>query len=416
MLIGVDVTSIERVAAVVARTPRFATRIFTEHERERAAPKPERWATSWAAKEAVRKLYSSAGLPMPAYHDVEVVRRRGRPPQVAVAGALVPVALTLTHDAGVAIAVAAVDGAAAHALRPTSQLPDGFVLAPRPGDAHKGTFGHVYVVAGAAPYTGAPHLAAYGAARGGAGLVTVCVPQTIHHVVAARCIEVMPLALPDDAAGVLTPVALAVLRDAMAAADALVIGPGIGTAAKTQDAFLDIVRALPCPAVVDADGLNIAARTGLRWRDVPQPVVITPHPAEMARLRRCDTADVQRDREGTALAYAREHGVTVVLKGSGTVVASPDGAVHVDTHHVVALATGGTGDVLAGVTGAMLAQGLAPHDAAVAAVTVHAEAGERVQQRQGRAGALASDVLDALPEAQEALRNALERRARGASG
>jgi NAD(P)H-hydrate epimerase len=160
--------------------------------------------------------------------------------------------------------------------------------------------------------------------------------------------------------------------------------------------------------VVDADGLNIAAAQGVDWRRSGQPVVITPHPAEMARLAGSDTRAVQSRRLETASAYAASTGVVVVLKGAETVVAAPDGRVHVDRHRVVALATGGTGDVLAGLCGAMLAGHLEPFDAAVAAVTVHAEAGAAVQAERGRAGALAGDVLDRLPEAQERLRRALE--------
>ncbi len=125
---------------------------------------------------------------------------------------------------------------------------------------------------------------------------------------------------------------------------------------------------------------------------------------------------MQRDRQAIATLYARERNVVLVLKGAETVIAAPDGRIHVDTHRVVALASGGTGDVLAGLLGAMLAQGLEAFDAAVAAVTVHANAGLLVQARRGRAGALASDIIDALPEAQERLRRAIRRDAGARQG
>ncbi len=405
MLIGVDVTSIERIGAVVERSPRFVTRIYTAHEQERCAGKPQRWASSWAAKEAVRKLYSAGGEAMPAYRDIEVVRRRGRAPRVAVRGVETPLALSLTHDAGVAIAVVAARGGRG---RPLPQPPAGFRLPARPDDANKGTFGRVVVVAGARNFTGAPRLAAMGAARGGAGLVTLCVPGAIHAIVAAGCLEVMPAALPDGGRGVLSRDALPALRDLADGADAMVVGPGLGRADETADALLEILRTLPCPAVVDADGLNLAAARNFDWHECPRPAVLTPHPAEMGRLLGRDTAAVQSDRTGMAIAFARDRGVTLVLKGSETVVAAADGRVHVDAHHVVALATGGTGDVLAGLVASLLAQGLEPFDAAVAAVTIHAEAGVMVQARRGRAGAVASDLLDALPAAQEALRRVLD--------
>src|SRR6266516_4913940 len=211
----------------------------------------------------------------------------------------------------------------------------------------------------------------------------------------------MPTALPDAGSGVLNAGALDSLRERLRTAEALVIGPGLGRSAETERALLAVLQPLPCPAVVDADALNIAALARFDWRSCEQPVVITPHPAEMARLAGLETPVVQADRQAVAARYARENDVVVVLKGAGTVIATPDGRLHVDTHRVVALASGGTGDVLAGVIGGFIAQGLSAFDAAVAGVVVHAEAGMLVQAQRGRAGALASDVLDMLPAAQE---------------
>ena len=409
MLVGVDVTSIERVGAAVARNPRFIARIYTPHEQSACAGKPQRWASSWAAKEAVKKLYSSGGDAMPAYRDIEVVRSRGRPPRIRVRGEETNIALSLTHDAGVAIAVAVRRGRGG-TERP--DLPEGLRLPDRPDDGNKGTFGRVVVVAGARGYTGAPQLAAMGAARGGAGLVRVCVPEGIYAIVAAHSLEVMPVPLPDGGAGVLSRDALGTLQEHLRTADAVVIGPGIGRAQETENLLFEVLRSLPSPAVVDADALNLVAARQFDWHACAQPVVITPHPAEMARLAGLETAVVQSDRTGLARSYARDHGVIVVLKGAETVVASPAGKVHVDTHRVVALATGGTGDVLAGLIGSLLAQGLDAFDAAVAGVTIHAEGGLIVQARRGRAGGLASDLLEALPAAQERIRQAMERRNR----
>jgi hydroxyethylthiazole kinase-like uncharacterized protein yjeF len=409
MLVGVDVTSIERVGSLAARSPRFVSRIYTAHEQAACAGKPQRWASSWAAKEAVKKLYSSGGDAMPAYRDIEVVRSRGRPPRIRVRGEETNIALSLTHDAGVAIAVALRGGRPGKG-RP--DVPEGLRLPDRPDDGNKGTFGRVLVVAGARGYTGAPQLAAMGAARGGAGLVTLCVPEGIYAIVAAHSLEVMPAPLPDGGTGVLSRDGLETLRERLRTADALVIGPGIGRAQETEALLFDVLRSLPSPAVVDADALNLAAARDFDWHVCSQPVVITPHPAEMARLAGIETAVVQSDRIGLARAYARERGVIVVLKGAETVVASPAGKVHVDTHRVVALATGGTGDVLAGLIGSLLAQGLDAFDAAVAGVTIHAEAGLLVQAKRGRAGGLASDLLDALPAAQERIRQAMEQRNR----
>jgi NAD(P)H-hydrate epimerase len=218
----------------------------------------------------------------------------------------------------------------------------------------------------------------------------------------------MPTPLPDAGTGALHPDALPVLRERLAAADALVVGPGLGRSEATVRALLEVLHRLPCPAVVDADALNSVAGSGNVWKSIEQPVVVTPHPAEMGRLAGITTDAVQADRIGTAERFAQEHGVVVVLKGAETVVAATGHPTHIDRHRIVALATGGTGDVLAGLIGSLLAQGLSARDAAVAGVTVHAQAGVMVQARRGRAGALASDVIDTLPAAQELLRQALE--------
>jgi hydroxyethylthiazole kinase-like uncharacterized protein yjeF len=405
MLVGLDVVSVDRVATLVGRNARFAVRVFTAQERRDCEGHPQRWASTWAAKEAVRKLHAAAGLPLPAFAAVEVRRMPHGPPRLRVGGRVDTVALSLSHDAGLAAAVAAASpGALGPALRVAADLR----LPERPDDAHKGTFGRVVVIAGSRGFTGAPVLASLGAARGGAGLVSLCVPESIYPIVATRCLEVMPAPIPDEGSGTLPSAPVQQLEQQIATADAVVLGPGLGRAAATGDAVVRILDTVPCPTVVDADALNIVAERGHAWRRGGAPFVITPHPAEMGRLAHLETAVVQGDRSNVATAYARDHGVVVVLKGSETIVAAPDGRTHVDAHRVVALATGGTGDVLAGVCGAMIAQGLEAFDAAVAAVTVHAEAGLRVQAERGRAGALASDLLEALPAAQEDIRRALE--------
>ena len=412
--VGVDAATVSRIAAVAERRPRFLQRIYTERERQRCAGHPERLATRWAAKEAVKKLLGSLGeYPLPLYKEIEVVNRRGGAPTALVRGVDRGIALTLTHERDLAVAVAIlVAQPDALTLPLSAPLAGDVVLPPRPAEGHKGTFGTVVVVAGAYGFTGAAYLSSMGAARGGAGLIRVCVPQAIYPVLATKCIEVMAHALPDAGRGTLGDDSLDVLRrEHLPHAGAVVVGPGLGQAPETQHAVVVLLRTLPRPAVVDADGLNIAAAHDVDWRASGQPIVLTPHPAEMGRLARLDTAQVQADRTGTAQRYARERGVVVVLKGAQTVVAAPDGRLHVDNHAgIVALATGGTGDVLAGLIGALLAAGADAFDAAVAGVTVHAEAGAAVQAERGRAGALAGDLLEALPAAQERLRRAIERR------
>ena len=271
MVVGVDVTVVDRIAAALRRHPRFAQKIYTDSEQRYAAAKPERWASRWAAKEAVKKVYGSMGERIPAYKDIEVVRRRGGAPQVHVRGEPTDIALSLTHDGGLAIAVAVNRAVAGGTRSPTR--PEGLALAARPDDANKGTFGRVVVVAGSKDFTGAPRLAAMGAARGGAGLVEVCVPEGIHSIVATGSLEVMPTSLPDSGTGALHRDALPVLRARIEKADALVIGPGLGRTPDTSAALLELLVGLPCPAVVDADALNIAASAGFDWHACGQPII-----------------------------------------------------------------------------------------------------------------------------------------------
>jgi ADP-dependent NAD(P)H-hydrate dehydratase / NAD(P)H-hydrate epimerase len=253
-------------------------------------------------------------------------------------------------------------------------------------------------------------MSALAAARGGAGKVRLCVPQAIYAAVAAQTLEVMAHPLP-DADGGLAPEAIAPLRERhLGDATAVVLGPGLGRAGGTERLVIDLLSSLTAPTVVDADALNIAAARRFDWRNAAQPVVLTPHPAEMGRLCGISTADVQARRREIAAELATTSGTVVVLKGSDTVVAGPDGRTHVSDIRVVALATAGSGDVLSGLVAAFLAQGQDAFDAAVAAVFIHGEAALAVQARRGRAGALPRDLIDELPAAQERTRRVLESR------
>jgi hydroxyethylthiazole kinase-like uncharacterized protein yjeF len=414
--VGIDVTSVERVNALLARRPQLAERCFTAAEQRDCTGRPERWAARWAAKEAVRKLYGSLGRsPLPGFRDIEVRRGSNGVPSVRVGGAPATIALSLSHDAGIAAAVAvlaAPDPARRRLDRPPILPPPADLRLPeRPADGHKGTFGTVCVVAGSHGFSGAAYLAAMGAARGGAGLVHLAVPHELHPILAVKCTEVMAHGLGDGGSGVLTEAGVDELRHGLLArAAALVVGPGLGRDPATRRALAALLRGVPCPVVVDADALNLAAEVGLDWRLAGRSVILTPHPAEMGRLAGLPTMEVQADRPGTAGGFAGAHAVVVVLKGARTVVAAPDGRLFTDAHQVVALATGGTGDVLAGLCGAFLAGGLEAFEAARAAVVVHAEAGVLVEAERGRSGALASDLLEALPVAQERVRLALEGR------
>ena len=301
-------------------------------------------------------------------------------------------------------------------------------LPPRPLDAHKGTFGKVLVVAGSTNYTGAPCLAAEAAYRIGAGLVTLALPGAVYPQVASRVTEATYLVLPHDM-GVLVPAALPVLAEEVANYNVLLVGPGLGREEATGDFVAGLVSghleasrrpigfgvsraavsrslALP-PLVLDADALNLLAERPNWWQSVPQGSVLTPHPGEMARLLQCDIATVNGDRLGVTREAAAKWGCVVALKGAFTVVASPEGHAVVIPFATPALATAGTGDVLAGAVAGLMAQSLSGYDAALCAAFIHAAAGQLRSETLGRAGMLAGDLLPLLPQVMHKLRRLL---------
>ncbi len=412
LAVGVDVSSGERIRLLVERRPEFTSKYFSEEEAEYCRGRPERLAARWAAKEAVRKLYGGLGLPIPLYSQIAVSKRPGGAPQILVSGEPVSgLSLSLTHDAGLGLAVAAVDRHHALGTLGLSTLPAELELPERPPDGHKGTFGTVVVIAGSPDFPGAAVLCSVGALRGGAGKVKA--------LVGAESSALPPevIRVPVEAqAGRLGSAALAQARPDLDHVQAVVCGPGLGESQATEE-LLDELFATAAGGsfhlVLDADALNVCAtRRDLLGR-IPQGSVVTPHPLEASRLARMDVAAVQSDREGTARRLARELQAVVVLKGAHTLVAAADGALYQDRHATSALASGGTGDVLAGLVGAQLAQGLSPFAAARAAVFLHGAAGEQLARTRGRAGILASEVAEALVEVQEWVRRALERQARG---
>jgi NAD(P)H-hydrate epimerase len=277
-------------------------------------------------------------------------------------------------------------------------------LPPRPRAAHKNDFGHVLVIGGSRGLMGAPRLAAAGALRAGAGLATMAVPDSLEVVAAVGGPwEAMTLPLPDRR-GALTPRAAEPARAFLRRrrATSVVLGPGLSmapSAARFVEKFLAVVDV---PVVLDADGLNAVAAGA--WPARRPPLVLTPHAGEMARLLGVTTAVVEKDRRGAARAAARRFGAVVVLKGWGTVVT--DGKVDfVAGVGNPGLATGGTGDVLAGVIGALIGQarGPAPAEtlrrAAVLGVWLHGRAGDRAARARGEISLVAGDVVDALPAA-----------------
>jgi NAD(P)H-hydrate epimerase len=279
-------------------------------------------------------------------------------------------------------------------------------LPPRPRDGHKGTFGHVLVVAGSEGKTGAAALAARGATRGGAGLVTVACPAGLNDILEVKCTEAMTAPVPDTAGRALAGTAEDALLALAAERDVVALGPGIGRAAETAALVRAFCKRLERPLVLDADGLNAFAGDAEALRARPAPTVLTPHPGEAARVLGSTAAAVAGDRLGAARRLAAATGCVVLLKGAPSVIARPGEPPLVNPTGGPALASGGTGDVLTGLVAALLAQGLAPADAAGLGAWLHGLAGDRIAAERGPSGLVAEELADALPEAALALRTA----------
>jgi NAD(P)H-hydrate epimerase len=272
-------------------------------------------------------------------------------------------------------------------------------LPQRPREGHKGTFGHVFVVAGSVGRSGAAMLASRAALRTGAGLTTLACPESVLRSGEEKPAEVMTLPLPETAEQTVATRALDALLLAAKNATVFAIGPGLSTHPETQTLVRELIARLTVPMVIDADGLNALADHLDPLRRPHAPMILTPHPGEMGRLTRLDAREVQRRRIDLAGEFARAHQVVLVLKGARTVVAAPDGRITLNSTGNAGMATAGTGDVLTGVIAALLAQGLSAADAARVGVYLHGLAGDLVAAERGERGMMAGDLVDRIPAA-----------------
>lgn len=274
------------------------------------------------------------------------------------------------------------------------------LLRGRSINAHKGDFGHCLIIAGATGKTGAAAMAANSAVRTGSGLVTLAVPASLNHILEVKTTEAMTMPLHDAGTGWLADHTWLVLMDILADKDSVAVGPGIGRNPETVSLVRRLVEEVDKPLVIDADGLNaIADEVEVLKRKRSSALVLTPHPGEMARLSGMSIDEIERDRLAAAAAFAERYGVYLILKGAGTVVASPDGSISVNASGNPGMASGGMGDVLTGVIVSLLGQGYQPVDACRLGVYIHGYAADLVASEKGDIGMSAVDVQEKLPYA-----------------
>ncbi|MCL1816172.1 MAG: NAD(P)H-hydrate dehydratase [Clostridiales bacterium] len=275
-------------------------------------------------------------------------------------------------------------------------------LKPRGSNDHKGDFGHILMLAGSPSMPGAAIMAASGALRAGAGRLTAALPLVCQQAFSTNLPEAMLLSLPEHESGVI----LKSERDKISgfrAANCLLVGPGLGRHDETQELVRDLLPYIDRPAVVDADGLFAICGYLPLLKSVKAPLVITPHPGEMAQLLGVRVEEVQENRIDVAAEFAKQCGVIVVLKGAGTVIATPEGRIFLNNNGNPGMAVGGSGDVLAGMVAALLAQNMAPAVATACAVWLHGKAGDLAAKEVGQASLLPHDILNHVGTAFKAI-------------
>jgi NAD(P)H-hydrate epimerase len=267
----------------------------------------------------------------------------------------------------------------------------------RDPDTHKGTYGRLLVLSGSTGKTGAACLCSEAALRCGAGLVTLGIPAPLNPILEGKLTEVMTLPLPSTSEGVLSRKAVDMILESAGAADGLIIGPGLGVTEDTERIVREVWLQVDKPMVWDADALTLLARCpDLKGRQRAD-IVVTPHPGEMGRLVERTAGWVQENRVEAVKAFCEQWKVVTVLKGARTLIGEPDGGLRINPTGNPGMASGGMGDVLTGMIGGLMFQGMGLYDAASLGVWLHGAAGDRVAAEQGPLGFVASEVMGALP-------------------
>lgn len=279
-------------------------------------------------------------------------------------------------------------------------------LRPRPPDSHKGTYGHVLVIAGSPGKTGAATLTGLGALRSGAGLVTIGIPKSLNTILETKMTEAMSEPLPETIDGTLSAAAYDRIRELLEHKKALAIGPGLSLHPETQALVQRLVSEADIPMIIDADAIKALKGHLHILKESPDVRILTPHPGEMGWLMGKKSWEIQENRLLLAKELSKEYGVYTVLKGAATIIAAPDGEAAINSTGGPALASGGMGDVLTGMIAGFVAQGYSPFQAACLGVFCHGLAGDKLSCQNKVSGLLATEVAQLVPETLTALRPA----------
>ena len=396
---GIDITEISRIEKLMKKS-RFIEKVFTDKEIKyfnESGKRAETLAGMFAAKEAFSKCVQT-GFRGFGFLDVEIGHDEKGAPFLKYKGKKTKLSVSISHEKTNAVAVVCGNDFDLLKLENEDLGKMRELLPERAEDANKCDCGRVFVVAGSRGMTGAAALSAYSAIRCGSGLVTVGTAESERQILACKLTEVMTLGLPEKDGMISAEATGEILRYAEKA-NSMVIGPGLGRSYDMVDIIEALLEAFKGTLIIDADGINAISRNINILKKKTCKVILTPHSGEMERLTGIKATEIQKNREKVAKNFAEEYGVCVVLKGKGTVVANHDGRVVVNSTGNCGMATGGTGDVLAGVISSFAAQGMDAYDAAVLGTYIHGLAGDIAREDKGIYGIIAGDIAECLPYA-----------------
>ena len=395
MKIGIDIAEVSRIRRAIEEKPGFVKRIYTESEQKYIFGKNIKWESAagfFAVKEAFSK-YMGTGIGKLSFKDIEVSHNEMGAPYLLIKGEKCDAEVSISHSGDMAVAVVCGEGGSDFADNGEMKK----LLPKRKSDAHKGQCGRVFILGGSEGMTGAVCLSAMGALRSGAGLVTVGTADCERGIVACKLTEAMTVGFVSDS-GCIGFADRDRIRKIAEKSDVFVLGPGIGRDEETQKLILWLVQNVKTKIVLDADGLNAISANIDVLKGRKGEIVLTPHEGEMSLLCGKSVDEIKADRENTAVDLAKEYGVTVVLKGKNTIITDGD-KIFVNPTGNAGMATGGSGDVLSGVIGSLIGQGLSLLDGAVLGAYIHGRAGDLAKKDKGEMGLIASDIAENLPYA-----------------
>ena len=410
LTIGTDIVKIERIKDTLLKNrDKFYKKVLTDKEIEYLSfngNREETIAGIFAAKEAVSKALGT-GIGSIGWRDIEILHDRGKPylnisekvkKRMEEVG-ITDMEISITHERDYALASAvgymSYEKYIIRHLKIDESMKN--LLPKRKSDSHKGTYGRVAIIGGSLGMTGAPYLSSMAALRTGAGLVYTVVPKSLETIMSIKLTEAIIKPEEDERKGYFTVNSLDSILNILEDMDVVAIGPGMGVDEGRIHVVEEIVKNFNGPIIIDADGINCLSLKPDILENHKNPIIITPHPGELARLINKTIREIQDNRNYYSNYVSQKYNIIVVLKGSNTIVADYEGNIYVNKTGNPGMATAGSGDVLTGMIAGFIAQGLSPYDGSKLGVYCHGLAGDIGSLDKGEPGLIASDIINNIP-------------------